>query len=210
MASQRTLVIACGALAREIHQLKKTNGWDHLELTCIDAALHFYPEKIPAQLRAKIRENRDQYADIYIAYAECGTRGEIDKIIEEEGIERLPGAHCYQFFAGEESFAQMSDDEPGTFYLTDFLVRHFDRLVMRSLGLDKHPELRDMYFGNYKRLIYLAQTTDEALEQAAREAAKTLGLEYEHVHTGYGELESSLRRKFEGLKDGEEDSHLLA
>jgi hypothetical protein len=210
MASQRTLVIACGALAREIHQLKKTNGWDHLELTCIDAALHFYPEKIPAQLRAKIRENRDQYADIYIAYAECGTRGEIDKIIEEEGLERLPGAHCYQFFAGEESFAQMSDDEPGTFYLTDFLVRHFDRLVMRSLGLDKHPELRDMYFGNYKRLIYLAQTTDEALEQAAREAAKTLGLEYEHVHTGYGELESSLRRKFEGLKDGEEDSHLLA
>jgi len=210
MASQRTLVIACGALAREIHQLKKTNGWDHLELTCIDAALHFYPEKIPEQLRAKIRENRDQYDDIYIAYAECGTRGEIDKIIEEEGIERLPGAHCYQFFAGEESFAQMSDDEPGTFYLTDFLARHFDRLVMRSLGLDKHPELRDMYFGNYKRLIYLAQTTDEALEQAAREAAKTLGLDYEHVHTGYGELESSLRRKFEGLEDGEEDSHLLA
>jgi hypothetical protein len=210
MASQRTLVIACGALAREINQLKKTNGWDHLELTCIDAALHFYPEKIPAQLRARIRENRDQYDDIYIAYAECGTRGEIDKIIEEEGIERLPGAHCYQFFAGEESFAQMSDDEPGTFYLTDFLVRHFDRLVMRSLGLDKHPELRDMYFGNYKRLIYLAQTTDEALVQGAKEAAKTLGLAYEQVHTGYGDLESSLRRKFDGLKDGEEDSHILA
>lgn len=210
MGTQRTLVIACGALAREINQLKKTNGWEHLELTCIDAALHFYPEKIPAQLRARIRENRDKYDDIYIAYAECGTRGEIDKIIAEEGIERLPGAHCYQFFAGEASFAQMSDDEPGTFYLTDFLVRHFDRLVMRSLGLDRHPELRDMYFGNYKRLIYLAQTTDEALVQAAKEAAKTLGLAYEHVHTGYGELESSLRRKFDGLKDGEKDSHLLA
>jgi len=210
MGTQRTLVIACGALAREINQLKKTNGWEHLELTCIDAALHFYPEKIPAQLRARIRENRDKYDDIYIAYAECGTRGEIDKIIAEEGIERLPGAHCYQFFAGEASFAQMSDDEPGTFYLTDFLVRHFDRLVVRSLGLDRHPELRDMYFGNYKRLIYLAQTTDEALVQAAKEAAKTLGLAYEHVHTGYGELESSLRRKFDGLKDGEKDSHLLA
>ena len=210
MGTQRTLVIACGALAREINQLKKTNGWEHLELTCIDAALHFYPEKIPAQLRARIRENRDKYDDIYIAYAECGTRGEIDKIIAEEGIERLPGAHCYQFFAGEASFAQMSDDEPGTFYLTDFLVRHFDRLVMRSLGLDRHPELRDMYFGNYKRLIYLAQTTDEALVQAAKEAAKTLGLAYEHVHTGYGELESSLRRRFDGLKDGEKDSHLLA
>ncbi len=210
MGTQRTLVIACGALAREINQLKKTNGWEHLELTCIDAALHFYPEKIAVQLRARIRENRDQYDDIYIAYAECGTRGEIDKIIAEEGIERLPGAHCYQFFAGEESFAQMSDDEPGTFYLTDFLVRHFDRLVMRSLGLDKHPELRDMYFGNYKRVVYLAQTTDEKLVQAAKRAAAALGLAFEHVHTGYGDLEQSLRRKFDGLKDGEKDNHLLA
>jgi hypothetical protein len=210
MGSQRTLVIACGALAREINQLKKTNGWDHLELTCIDAALHFYPEKIPAQLRARIRENRDKYDDIYIAYAECGTRGEIDKIVEEEGIERLPGAHCYQFFAGAASFAKMSDDEPGTFYLTDFLVRHFDRLVMRSLGLDRHPELRDMYFGNYTRLIYLSQTADEKLVLAAKEAAKTLGLAYEQVHTAYGELETSLRHKFDGLNDGEKDNHLLA
>lgn len=210
MGTQRTLVIACGALAREINQLKKTNGWDHLELTCIDAALHFYPEKIPAQLRAKIRENRNKYDDIYVAYAECGTRGEIDRIVEEEGIERLPGAHCYQFFAGCEAFAKMSDDEPGTFYLTDFLVRHFDRLVMRSLGLDRHPELRDMYFGNYKRLIYLSQTADEKLVLAAKEAAKALGLAYEQVHTAYGELETSLRRKFDGLENGEKDNHLLA
>ncbi len=210
MGTQRTLVIACGALAREINQLKKTNGWGHLELTCIDAALHFYPEKIPAQLRAKIRENRDKYDDIYVAYAECGTRGEIDRIVEEEGIERLPGAHCYQFFAGCEAFAKMSDDEPGTFYLTDFLVRHFDRLVMRSLGLDRHPELRDMYFGNYKRLIYLSQTADEKLVLAAKEAAKALGLAYEQVHTAYGELETSLRHKFDGLENGEKDDHLLA
>lgn len=210
MSRQRTLVIACGALAREINQLKKTNGWEHLELTCIDAALHFHPEKIPAALRERIRENRGQYDDIYIAYAECGTRGEIDNIIEEEGIERLPGAHCYQFFAGEKPFEKMSDEEPGTFYLTDFLVRHFDRLVMRSLGLDKHPELRDMYFGNYKRLIYLAQTKDEKLVQGAKEAAEKLGLKYEQVDTGYGDLEHSLRRKFEGLKDGQKDDHLLA
>ena len=210
MGSQRTLVIACGALAREINQLKKTNGWEHLELSCIDAALHFHPEKIPAQLRSRIRENRDQYDDIYIAYAECGTRGEIDKIIAEEGIERLPGAHCYQFFAGEESFAQLSDDEPGTFYLTDFLVRHFDRLVIRSLGLDRHPELRDAYFGNYKRLVYLSQTVDETLVQGAKKAAGRLGLAFEQVHTGYGDLERSLRRKFDGLKDGEKDSYLLA
>lgn len=210
MGTQRTLVIACGALAREINQLKKTNGWDHLELTCIDAALHFHPEKIPAELRARIRENRERYDDIYVAYAECGTRGEIDKIIAEEGIERLPGAHCYQFFAGEESFAQMSDDEPGTFYLTDFLVRHFDRLVMRSLGLDRHPELRDAYFGNYKRLIYLSQAPDEKLVQGAKKAAERLGLAFEQVHTGYGDLETSLRQKFDGLKDGKEDNHLLA
>ena len=210
MATKRTLVIACGALAREINQLKKINGWKHLELTCIDAALHFHPEKIGAALRARIQENRDCYDDMYIAYAECGSRGEIDKIAEEEGIERLPGAHCYQFFAGEAAFAQMSDEEPGTFYLTDFLARHFERLVVRSLGLDRHPELRDAYFGNYKKLIYLAQTRDEKLEQAAQAAAKFLGLEYILVHTGYGELEHSLRRKFEGLEDGQNDNHLLA
>jgi hypothetical protein len=210
MKKQRTLVIACGALAREINQLKKTNGWDHLELTCIDAALHFHPEKIGAALRARINENRDRYDDMYIAYAECGSRGEIDKIVEEEGIERLPGAHCYQFFAGEAAFAQMSDEEPGTFYLTDFLVRHFKRLVVRSLGLDRHPELRDMYFGNYKRLIYLAQTTDERLVRKAKEAAEFLGLQYSLVDTGYGELEHSLRRKFEEVTDGKKDNHLLA
>jgi len=210
MATKRTLVIACGALAREINQLKKINGWKHLELTCIDAALHFHPEKIAAQLRARIHENRDRYDDMYIAYAECGSRGEIDKIVAEEGIERLPGAHCYQFFAGEAAFAQMSDEEPGTFYLTDFLVRHFERLVVRSLGLDRHPELRDAYFGNYKRLIYLAQTRDDKLAQAAQDAAEFLGLEYSLVDTGYGDLEHSLRRKFEGQQDGKKDNHLLA
>jgi len=210
MRTKRTLVIACGALAREINQLKKINGWDHLDLTCIDAALHFHPEKIGAALRARIEENRAEYDDMYIAYAECGSRGEIDKIVAEEGIERLPGAHCYQFLAGQEAFLEMSDEEPGTFYLTDFLVRHFHRLVVRSLGLDRHPELRDAYFGNYKRLIYLAQTRDEKLVQGAREAAEFLGLDYCQVDTGYGELEHSLRRKFEGLRDGEEDNHILA
>lgn len=197
MPGKRTLVIACGALAREIHQLKKQNGWAHLDLTCIDAALHFHPEKIAAALRERIREKRDEYEDMYIAYAECGSRGEIDRIAEEEGIERLPGAHCYQFFAGEEAFAAMSAEEPGTFYLTDFLVRHFRRLVVTSLGLDRHPELRDMYFGNYTRLVYLAQTRDEALQEKAREAAEFLGLRYELVHTGYGDLETGLRDKLE-------------
>lgn len=196
MHTKSTLVIACGALAREINELKKTNGWEHLELSCIDAALHNRPEKIPDQLRARIRAKRDQYKEIFIAYADCGTRGEIDRIVAEEGVERLPGAHCYQFFAGADVFEKMSADEPGTFYLTDFLSRHFDRLVVQALGLDRHPELRDDYFGNYKRLVYLTQTVDEALLQKANDAAAVLGLEFETLHTGYGDLERTLRRKF--------------
>jgi len=157
--------------------------------------LHFYPEKIGPALRERIAANRGQYDDMYVAYAECGSRGEIDRIVAEEGIERLAGAHCYQFFAGEEAFARMSEEEPGTFYLTDFLVRHFERLVVTSLGLDRHPELRDMYFGNYRRLVYLAQTRNEKLERQAEEAAQFLGLEYRLVHTGYGELETGLQNK---------------
>ena len=191
--SEPILVIACGALAREINALKNLHGWEHLHMKCIDAKLHFWPEKIAAELRERIRRYKNEYATIYVAYAECGTAGEIDKIIEEENLQRLPGAHCYQFFAGAEAFAEMADDEPGTFYLTDFLVRHFWKLVVVALGLDKHPELRDDYFGNYKRVVYLAQTPDETLLAEARKAAEYLRLDFEHVHTGYGELESSLQ-----------------
>ena len=187
------LVIACGALAREINELKKTHGWDHLDMKCIDAKLHFRPEKIGAALRGRINEYRDQYEKIYIGYAECGTAGEIDKIIDEEGLERLPGAHCYQFFAGAANFDALAEQEPGTFYLTDFLVRHFKALVVTALKIDKHPELMSEYFGNYKRVVYLAQTHDETLLAAARDAADYLQLDFELVHTGYGELESSLR-----------------
>lgn len=205
-----TLVIACGALAREINQLKTINGWHSLKLSCIDASLHNRPELIPDRLRSRIRDNRGRYEHIIIAYADCGTRGEIDRIVAEEGVERLPGAHCYQFFAGENLFSDLASQEPGTFYLTDFLVRHFDRLVVRTLGLDRHPALRDAYFGNYKRLVYLSQTLDEKLVQAGKVAAQVLQLEFKHVHTGYGGLETSLRRKLGGMPDGKEDSHLLA
>lgn len=189
------LVIACGALAREIDELKKRNGWEHLHLKCIDAHLHHRPALIPDRLREKIRRYKDEYKHIYIAYADCGTRGEIDRIIEEEGehIERLPGVHCYQFFAGAQRFAELSDAEPGTFYLTDFLAQHFERFVTKPLKLDTHPELHDAYFGNYRRLVFLSQTDNEELLVAATDAAKQLGLEFEHVHCGYGELESSLR-----------------
>jgi hypothetical protein len=161
-------------------------------MKCIDAKLHFRPEKIGAELRSRIRQYRDEYERIYVGYAECGTAGEIDRIIEEEGLERLPGAHCYQFFAGAKQFDELAEAEPGTFYLTDFLVRNFRNLVIVALQLDRHPELRDAFFGNYTRVLYLSQTHDETLVAAAKQAAEYLQLRFEHLHCGYGELESSL------------------
>ncbi len=179
-------------------------------MQCIDARLHLRPALIPDRLRDKIRENKDRYDHIYIAYADCGTAGGIDKVIEEEGVERLPGAHCYQWFAGTDRFAAMSDEEPGTFYLTDFLAQHFNRLVIRPLKLDQHPELRDAYFGNYRRLVFLSQTKNSTLLQAAKDGASMLGLEFEHVHCGYGELETMLSAQLEKWGNGQENTRLLA
>ena len=186
------LVIACGALVREITELKERYGWDHLQLKCIDAKLHMRPALIPARLRAMIQKYKNEFDEIFVAYADCGTCGEIDKVLDEEGIQRLPGAHCYQFFAGTERFAVLSDAEPGTFYLTDFLAQHFDQFVTKPLKFEEHPELRDAYFGNYKRLVYLSQKKDANLVEAARAAAKKLELEFEHIPVGYGQLESGL------------------
>lgn len=204
------LVIACGALAREINALKKINGWEHLHMQCIDARLHLRPALIPDRLRAKIRENKDRYEHIYVAYADCGTVGGIDKVIEDEGVERLPGAHCYQWFAGTKNFAAMSENEPGTFYLTDFLAHHFERLVIRPLKLDTHPELRDAFFGNYERVLFLSQTRDEGLLQSAKDAAAALGLAFEHLHCGYGELETGLSAQLTKWEHGQENARLLA
>ena len=190
--SDTVLVIACGALVREITELKESYGWDHLQLKCIDAKLHMRPALIPDRLRDMIQKNRNDFDEIFVAYADCGTCGEIDKVIDEAGIKRLPGAHCYQFFAGTERFAALSDAEPGTFYLTDFLAQHFDQFVTRPLKFEQHPELRDAYFGNYRRLVYLSQKKDAALLDAARVAADKLELEFEHIHVGYGELEIGL------------------
>ncbi len=207
---ESVLVIACGALAREITALKRRCGWQHLEMQCIDARLHNRPELIPERLRQKIRENAGRYDRMFVAYADCGTSGAIDRILAEEQIERLPGAHCYQFFAGRERFAALSDAEPGTFYLTDFLARNFDKLVVRPLKLDTHPELRDAYFGNYRRLVFLSQTRDPVLLRAAQTAAGCLGLEFEHAHCGYGALEHGLKAVLTEKKNGQEDSRLLA
>ena len=194
-----TLVIACGALAHEIVALRRINNWPHMDVQCLPAELHNRPEKIPEAVRAKIQLNRDRYKSMFVAYADCGTGGLLDKVLREEGVERIAGAHCYEFFAGSTAFAEMADAEPGTFYLTDFLLTHFERLIIHGLGIDKHPELLPLYFGNYRRLIYLAQVESPDRVAAGQRAAGRLGLAYEHRVTGYGELEHSLRRATEGV-----------
>ena len=191
----KLLVIACGALAHEIVWLQRLNNWNQIELQCLDAELHNRPKLIPQKLRDKIQENLGQYQSIFVAYADCGTGGEIDRVLEEENIERLPGAHCYSFYATEERFAELAEQELGTFYLTDFLVEHFDRIMVKGLKLDRHPELRDQYFANYTRVIYLSQRQDAELVNKAKVAAEFLGLGFRHLHTGYGDLDSSLQQQ---------------
>jgi hypothetical protein len=182
--------VGCGALARELVAL--TADLPNVDVTCLPATLHNRPGGIPAAVRDRIRRRRAGYDRVFVAYADCGTGGLLDPVIEEEGVERLAGAHCYEFYAGGAEFARLTEEEPATFFLTDFLARNFDRLVIRGLGLDRHPELRDQYFGNYRRLVYLAQTDDPALVTTARRAARRLGLRFEHRRTGLGELATTI------------------
>jgi Protein of unknown function (DUF1638) len=189
----RVLVIGCGALARELVAVIDQAGLANVDLTCLPATLHNRPGGIPALVREKIRAARPRYEHIFIAYADCGTGGLLDTMLAEEGVERLPGAHCYEFYAGGAAFAAITDEELGTFFLTDFLARNFDRLVIKGLGLDTHPELLPVYFGNYRRLVYLSQTDDPRLVTAARRAARRLGLTFEHRPTGYGDLATSVQ-----------------
>ena len=186
------LIIACGALAREIVALVRANRWQHMTVQCLPAEWHNTPDKIPDGVRDKIRAARGRFARIFVAYADCGTGGQLDQVLKEEGVERIPGAHCYEFFAGAKTFAELADAEPGTFYLTDFLAQHFDRLIYRVLGLDRHPPLMPEYFGNYRKLVYLAQIEEPRLVAKAREAAKYLGLEFEYRFSGYGDLTRAL------------------
>lgn len=174
------LVIACGAIARELVRIRELNGWEHVEFQCLPAELHNRPERIPHAVLAKIDEQRGRYGRIFVAYADCGTGGLLDKALEGTGVERIPGAHCYEFFAGGPEFHRLAAEEPGSFYLTDFLVRHFERLVVRGLGLDRQPGLLPVYFGNYRRVVYLAQTGDPELRALARAHAKFLGLDYHY------------------------------
>jgi hypothetical protein len=182
-----TLVIACGALAREVLAVRR-GPLAHFDVTCLPALLHNRPERIPEAVRAKIRANRARYDEILCLYADCGTGGELDRVLEEEGVRRIAGAHCYEFYAGAANFAALQDEEIGTFYLTDFLARHFETLVVKGLGLDRHPQLRDIYFANYRRIVYLQQFDDPATTAKARAAAERLGLAFELRPTGLGGL----------------------
>jgi uncharacterized protein DUF1638 len=186
--ARKILIIACGALAREILALRL----DHIDLACLPAQLHNHPERIPDAMRAKIRANRAAYDEILCVYGDCGTGGELDRVLIEEGVRRIEGPHCYAFYAGDEVFAAMAEEEPGTFYLTDFLARHFDALVIAGLSLDRFPQLRDDYFGNYRRVVHLAQFDDPDMTAKAKAAADRLGLAYERRFTGLGALASFL------------------
>jgi uncharacterized protein DUF1638 len=183
-----TLIIACGALAREVLAVIEGQGLRDIAITCLPAGWHNTPAKIPEAVRAKIRDNRGRYGRILVAYGDCGTGGLLDDVLREEGVERIAGPHCYQFFMGTADFQALADAEPGCFFLTDYLARHFDRLIIEGLGLDRHPELRDDYFGNYTKVVYLAQTEDPTLQALAKKAAERLGLAYEYRFTAYGEL----------------------
>lgn len=190
----RVVVIGCGALAREL--LSLTRGVPGVKVLGVDARLHMRPAKIAGAVERRIAEVRERWGDeprIFVAYADCGTGGTLDAVLEREGVEHIPGAHCYELYAGAAAYAALQEEELGTFYLTDFLARQFESLVLRGLGLDRHPELLPDYFGTYRRLVYLAQTDDPELTARAQAAADRLGLTFERRMTGLGELAPTIR-----------------
>ena len=190
----RILLIACGALAHEVLALKRMNGWDHMDLQCLPANLHLYPARITAEVARVVGEVRADYEQVFVLYADCGTGGLLFAKCKELGVEMLQGPHCYSFFEGNAGFLERSETEFTAFYLTDFLVRQFDAFVWRPMGLDRHPQLRDLYFGNYTKLVYQAQTNDPALDAKAEDCARRLGLAYERRFTGYGDLAIEMTR----------------
>jgi hypothetical protein len=189
---EKVRVIACGAIAREIIAIRDANGLDHIDLVCLPAIWHAHPEKIAPGVEKAVEEARTEgFSRVFVGYADCGTGGLLDRVCERLGVERIAGPHCYSFFAGNDTFAA-KDDDVTSFFLTDFLARQFRAFVIEPLGLDRHPQLKDMYFGNYTKLVYLSQVEDEALQQKAKEAADYLGLAYEYRFTGYGDLTGAL------------------
>ena len=194
--SPKVLILACGALAKEILELNEANQWDAFDLHCIPAKYHNYPDKIPDLVRTELIRYKSKYEKIFVAFGDCGTGGLLDKVLEEHGVERLPGAHCYAFFAGLKEFDRIQEEELGSFYFTDFFVRHFENLMIKPYGLD-NPVLKEMMFSNYKRVVYLSQKPNEELQYLAKKHAEYLGLDYVFKHTGYGELETTLTQLVE-------------
>ena len=194
-APEKVLVIACGMIAREVLAVKDALKLDHIDLTCLPADFHYYPDRIPAAMDKAIVEARAAgYRHVFAGYADCGTGGQLDCVLERHGVERVAGPHCFAFYQGLDAFADVEDADMTTFYMTDFLCRQFDAFFMRPLGLDRHPELAKDFFGNYEKVVYLAQTDDSALDAVAENAARWLGLAYEKRRTGYGDLAPALRK----------------
>jgi hypothetical protein len=191
----RVLLIACGALAREVVDLIDANNWTGFDIQCLPAKWHNTPQFIVPGVREKIREAKSNYQNIYVLYGDCGTGGLLDAMLAEEGVERIDGPHCYAFFSGNEAFAKKAEADMTSFFLTDYLARYFDKLIWEGMGLHKHPELLPMYFGNYTKVIYLAQTPDAELEAKAKQAAVKLRLDFEYRFTGYGELQSEMAKR---------------
>ena len=190
--SNKILIIACGALAKEITALIRMNNWNHLQLRYLPAKLHNEPHKIPQNIRKNLINAQTKFSQIFVGYADCGTGGQLDTLLDEFGVQRLPGAHCYEFFSSTQNFSKLIEEEPGSFFLTDFLVKSFEKLIWQGLKINSHPELLKMYFGNYKRLVYLAQTESKDLQTQAKEIAKKLRLNYFYRFTGYGALNPAL------------------
>ena len=198
----RVLVVACGAIAREVLAVIELNGWTHVTLRCLPGKLHNTPDRIAAAVGAKLQAARAEgrWDRVFVAYGDCGTGGALDRVRAEHGVGRLPGDHCYAFFAGVDRWLAMHERDPATFYLTDFLCRHFERFIVQGFKLDTHPELLPIVFGNYRRLVYLSQIEDPALVEQARRAADYLGLAFEHVRTGFGDLAPALVAVSEGTR----------
>jgi len=191
--TEKIRVIACGMIAREVLAINEQIGRNHIDLKCLPAEFHHHPEKIAPAMDIAIREARAEgFTRIFAGYADCGTGGELDKVCKKHGIERIAGPHCFSFYIGNDTFAKAGDDHMTTFFITDFLARHFETFMVKPLGMDRHPELKEMYFSNYKKALYLAQTNDPDLDEKAEAAARFLGLEFERRYTGYGDLTPAL------------------
>ena len=191
-AAPSVLILACGALARELMDIVKLNELATVAIECLPAELHNRPQDITAAVEERLDRAEGRYDRVLVGYADCGTGGHLDELCRRRGVSRLPGAHCYELFAGRNTFAQLHDEEPGTFYLTDYLAKHFDRLIIGGLGIARHPQLTEMYFGHYRKLVFLPQVDDPVVYEKARAAADRLGLVFERRPCGYGELATTV------------------